>query len=40
MFSIAPAGNDIAQNNMPAEYRECIKANGEELFKALEQYGH
>ena len=25
---------------IPAQYRDGIKANGDELFKELEQYGH
>ncbi len=27
-------------NKIPAKYRDGIKANGDELFKELEQYGH
>ena len=27
-------------NKIPAKYRDGIKANGDELFKQLEQYGH
>ena len=29
-----------AGNKIPAKYRDGIKANGDELFKQLEQYGH
>jgi len=28
------------ENKIPAKFREGIKANGDELFKELEQYGH
>ena len=27
-------------NKIPAKFRDGIKANGDELFKELEQYGH
>jgi hypothetical protein len=27
-------------NKIPTQYRDGIKANGDELFKELEQYGH
>lgn len=27
-------------NKIPAKFRDAIKANGDELFKELEQYGH
>ena len=27
-------------SKIPAKYRDGIKANGDELFKELEQYGH
>ena len=27
-------------NKIPVKFREGIKANGDELFKELEQYGH
>ena len=27
-------------NNIPTKFRDGIKANGDELFKELEQYGH
>lgn len=31
---------DRCGGKIPAKYREGIKANGDELFKELEQYGH
>ena len=27
-------------NKIPTKFRDGIKANGDELFKELEQYGH